>query len=137
MMQLLFDPRVKKTLFGLWCLGWLVTAVLLLAPLRSPMNVSHGDLVAHFLVYACLAFGAVGFSHRGRQLTVLAVATVAGGVALELAQGLVPQRTFDVLDMAANTLGAMMGYGGALTVLLLVIRPAAEARAREAATPGR
>jgi VanZ family protein len=41
----------------------------------------------------------------------------------------VPYRTFDVLDMAANTLGAMVGYGGAMAVLLLVIRPAKEARA--------
>jgi hypothetical protein len=31
--------------------------------------------------------------------------------------------------MGANTLGAMVGYAGALTILLLVIRPAAEARA--------
>jgi VanZ family protein len=136
-MQLLFDRRVRRTLFGLWCLAWLIVAALLLAPLRSPMSVSYLDLVAHFLVFACLAFGAVGFSHRGTELTMLAAATIAGGVALELAQGLVPHRTFDILDMAANTLGAMVGYGGALSVLLLLIRPAAEARARGMATPGR
>lgn len=135
-MQLLLDPKVRRTLFGLWCLAWLIVAALLLTPLTSPMSVSHSDLIAHFLVFAGLAFGAVGFSHRGAELTLLAVATVAGGVALELAQGLVPQRTFDILDMAANTLGAMVGYAAALTVLLLVIRPAAEARAG-ATTPGR
>ena len=137
-MQLLFDRRVRRTLFGLWCLGWLAVAVLLLAPLSSPISVSYSDLIAHFLVFACLAFGAVGFSHRGTELTLLAAATIAGGVALELAQGLVPSRTFDILDMGANTLGAMVGYAGALTVLLLVIRPAAEARrTRGMATPGR
>jgi len=137
-MQLLFDRRVRRTLFGLWCLGWLILAVLLLAPLSSPMSVSYSDLIAHFLVFACLAFGAVGFSHRGTELTLLAAATIAGGVALEFAQGLVPSRTFDILDMGANTLGAMVGYAGALTVLLLVIRPAAEARrTRGMATPGR
>jgi VanZ family protein len=136
-MQLLFDRRVRRTLFGLWCLAWLIVAVLLLAPLRSPMSVSYSDLIAHFLVFACLAFGAVGFSHRGSELTLLAAATVAGGVALEFAQGVVaPSRTFDILDMAANALGAMVGYAGALTVLLLVIRPAAE-RASGMATPGR
>jgi hypothetical protein len=138
MMQLLFDRRVRRTLFGLWCLGWLITAALLLAPLRSPMSLSYSDLAAHFLVFACLAFGAVGFSHRGSELTLLAAATVAGGVALELAQGLVPPRTFDILDMGANALGAMVGYAGALTVLLLVIRPAWEARrASGVASPGR
>jgi len=136
-MQLLFDRRVRRTLFGLWCLAWMLTAALLLAPLSSPIRVSYADLIAHFLVFACLAFGTVGFSRRGSELTLLAAATVAGGVALELAQGLVPQRTFDILDMAANALGAMVGYAAALTVLLLVIRPAAEARARRMATPGR
>jgi hypothetical protein len=42
--------------------------------------------------------------------------------------------------MAANTVGTLLGYAGAIAVLLLVIVPAAEARAREArgmATPGR
>ena len=132
-MQLLFDDRVKKILFGLWCLLWLIIAVLLLAPLSSPMSMSYWDVIGHFLVFACMAFAAVGFSHRGSDLTLLAAATVAGGMALEFAQGLVPHRTFDILDMGANTLGAMVGYGGALTVLLLVIRPAAEAQAKRAA----
>lgn len=136
-MQLLFDRRIRKTLFGLWCLAWLIIAVLMLTPLINPVRVPHSDLVAHFLAYACMAFGTVGFSHRGRELTLLAATTIAGGVALELAQGLVPSRTVDILDMAANTLGVMVGYAGALTVLLLVIRPAAEARARGMATPGR
>jgi VanZ family protein len=127
-MQLLFDRQVRTILFGLWCLAWLIIAVLLLAPLRSPTSLSHGDLIGHFLCFGLLAFGAVGFSHRGVELTLLAALTIAGGVALEFAQGLVPYRTFDVLDMAANTLGAMVGYGGAMAVLLLVIRPAMEAR---------
>jgi VanZ family protein len=128
-MQLLFDRRVKKVLFGLWCLAWLIIAVLMLAPLSSPLSASFSDLIAHFLVFAYLAFATVGFSHRGAELTMLAAVTVAGGMALEVAQGLVPHRTFDILDMGANTLGAMVGYAGALTILLLVIRPAAEARA--------
>jgi VanZ family protein len=136
-MQLLFDRRVRKTLFGVWCLGWLITAALLLAPVSSPLTLSHADLVVHFSIFACLAFGAVGFSHRGRELTLLALATVAGGVALEFGQSLVPQRTFDFLDMAANTVGTLLGYAGAIAVLLLVIVPAAEARARGMATPGR
>jgi VanZ family protein len=127
-MQLLLDDRIRKTLFALWCVAWLVVAGLMLAPLTSPVDVSHADLVVHFLVFACLAFATVGFSRRGAELTLLAAATIAGGVTLELAQGLVPHRTVDILDMAANTLGVMVGYGGALTVLLLLIRPAAEAR---------
>ena len=132
-MQRLLDPRMRSILFGLWCAGWLVVAVLLLMPLRDPPGFSHADLIAHFLLFGTLAFSAVGFSRRGMELTFLAMATVAGGVALEFAQGLVPSRTFDILDMGANTLGAMVGYAGALSVLLLVVRPMAEARAKDAA----
>jgi VanZ family protein len=124
---------MRSILFGLWCLAWLVVAVLLLMPLRDPPGFSHADLIAHFLLFGTMAFSAVGFSRRGMELTLLAMATVAGGIALEFAQGLVPSRTFDILDMGANALGAMVGYAGALCVLLLVIRPAAEARAKGAA----
>ena len=92
-MQQLSDRRMRKTLFGLWCLAWLIIAVLMLAPVSSPVRVSHGDLIAHFLAFAGLAFGTVGFSRRGTELTLLAAATIAGGVALEVGQGLVPHRT--------------------------------------------
>jgi VanZ family protein len=125
-MMLPFLNRARSILFWLWCLAWPVIAVLMLAPLSSPASVSYSDLIAHFLVFGCMAFGAVGFARRGTHLTLLAVATVVAGVVLEFAQGLVPYRTFDILDMGANALGAMVGYAGALTVLLLVIRPASE-----------
>jgi VanZ family protein len=126
-MPMLFDRQVRAVLLGLWGLAWVIIAFLMLAPLHSPLPVSHGDLIAHFLCYGFLAFTAVGFSQRTIELTLFAVLTVAGGIALELAQGLVPYRTVDVLDMAANALGAMAGYGGAMVVLLLWIRPALEA----------
>ena len=35
-----------------------------------------------------------------------------------------PYRTFDLIDAVANGLGAFAGYGAALLVLFLVIRPA-------------
>ena len=71
-----------------------------------------------------MAFAAVSFSHRTGQLSGLALLTIAGGTALEFAQRLTPWRTFDLLDAAANTLGATSGYAIALIVLLLWIRPA-------------
>ena len=131
-MQLLLDRRLRTLLLGLWCLAWLIVAVLMLAPISSPVRVSHADLIGHFIAFAALAFGAVGFSRRGTELTLFAAITIAGGMALELAQGLTPYRTFDILDIAANTLGAMTGYAGALTVLLLVIRPAEARQAKGA-----
>ena len=108
---------------ALWALAWLGVAVLLLSPL-SAAGPTHSDLVAHFLLFGGMAFATVSFSHRAGQLAGLTLATVAGATALEFAQQLVPYRTFDLTDAAANALGATSGYALALVVLLLWIRPA-------------
>jgi VanZ family protein len=109
---------------GLWGAAWLGVAAGLLLP-AAVATPDRTDLVAHFLLFGAMAFGAVGFSRRPGQLACLALATVALGVALEFAQKLVPYRTFDVIDAVANGVGALVGYAGALLVLYFVIRPAA------------
>ena len=122
-MARLFDPRTRRMFAALWALAWLGVAALLLSPL-SAAGPTHSDLVAHFLLFGAMAFAAVSFSHRAGQLAGLTLATVAGATALEFAQQLVPYRTFDLTDAAANALGATSGYALALVVLLLWIRPA-------------
>ena len=107
----------------LWTLAWLGVVALLLSPV-SAAGPTHADLVAHFLLFGGMAFGAVSFSHRPGQLAALALASVAGGTALEFAQRLLPYRSFDLTDAATNALGATTGYGLAVVVLLLWIRPA-------------
>jgi len=112
---------------ALWAVGWLIVAALLLMPV--PGGVPDGtDKVVHFLLFASLAFGAIGFSHRAGQLAGLALVTIAGGIGLEFAQRLVGYRTFDLTDITANALGASSGYVLAVIVLLLLIRPADPAR---------
>jgi VanZ family protein len=122
-MARLFDPRTRRTFAALWGLAWLGVAVLLLSPLPAA-GPKHSDLVAHFLLFGGMAFAGVSFSHRIGQLAGLTLATIAGGIALEFAQQLVPFRTFDLIDATANAIGAASGYGLALVVLLLWIRPA-------------
>jgi hypothetical protein len=122
-MARLFDARVRLICAVLWALAWPAVAALLLMPLPLAAP-ARSDLVAHFLTFAALAFGAVSFSHRAGQLGGLALATIAGATLLELAQRLVPYRTFDLTDAAVNALGASSGYALALVVLLLWIRPA-------------
>ena len=126
-MDRLFDPRTRRTFATLWALAWIGVAVLLLAPLPAP-GPARSDLVAHFLLFGGMAFTTVTFSHRAGQLVGLTLATVAGATALELAQELVPYRTFDLIDAAANALGVSLGFALALTVLLLWIHPADAAR---------
>ncbi len=120
-------PRTRLIFASLWGIGWLVVAILMLMP--APGGVPDGaDKVVHFLLFAGLAFGAIGFSHRVGQLAGLALATIAGGTALEFGQRLVGYRTFDLTDATANALGASSGYALAVVVLLLLLRPVDPAR---------
>jgi VanZ family protein len=119
------------TFLWLWCAGWLVVSGLLLLPVRVPAAIGS-DLVAHFALFAAMAFATVTFCHDPLRLTGLAVLTLAGGTMLEVAQGLVPYRTFDLVDAIANTIGVGVGYLAALVVLYLVIRPT-RPRLRQAA----
>lgn len=127
-MRLLFHPGVKLTCFVVWCLGWLIVAALLLAPL--PATGSRSALAAHTMLFGAMTLGTVGFCHHSGRLGALTLATIAGGTALELAQGLVPYRTFDLYDALANALGAGTGYLAALVVLYGLVRPAASAPGR-------
>jgi VanZ family protein len=127
-MQRLFHPKVKLTFFLMWCLAWLVVAALLLAPL--PSTSAKSAALAHAVLFGGMALGAVTFCHHPGQLTLLTLLTIAGGTALEFAQGLVPYRTFDLHDAVANVLGATCGYLAALAILYSVVRPAASAAGR-------
>jgi glycopeptide antibiotics resistance protein len=58
-------------------------------------------------------FGMLASSARARLGWASAFAAL--GVALEYAQGLTGYRTFDVVDMAANTAGVALGWLAAVT----------------------
>ena len=100
-------------------LGWgMVAAVVVLSLI--PVEVDLGgdrDKLAHFLAYGSLSlwFGMI-FSGRGRQLGI-AVAFAALGATLEFLQGLTGYRSFEIADMVANAIGAVLGWGLAQTPL--------------------
>ena len=123
MERLLFDRRAKRACAALWGVAWVGVAALLLLPLSAP-GPSGSDLVGHFLLFATIAFAAVGFSRRPGQLAWLTFATGALGMALEYAQGFVPYRESELADAVANGVGALAGYAAALLALYFVIRPA-------------
>lgn len=108
--------------FALWCLGWLIVAVLLLAPLDAA-GPRGSDKLVHLLVFASLAFGTIGFCRSPRTLTLLAATTLLAGAALEAAQGLVAYRTVEIADALANAAGATLGFLAALVVLTFWSRP--------------
>ena len=90
--------------------------VLSLIPVEVELG-EDSDKVAHFLAYGSLSlwFGMI-FSGGTRQLGI-AVAIAALGASLEFLQGLTDYRSFEIADMVANTIGAALGWGLALTPL--------------------
>jgi VanZ family protein len=100
-------------------LGWgMVFSVVVLSLVPLDVDVPKGgDKVAHFIAYGSLSlwFGML-FAGRARQLGI-AIAFAAMGVAIEFLQGLTDYRTFEVADMVANAIGAVLGWGLAQTPL--------------------
>lgn len=74
------------------------------------------DKLEHAAAYAGLMAWFGGMFLRTSQLRV-GVALVALGGALELLQGLTPTRTPELLDLAADTIGVLIGLALSMTVL--------------------
>ena len=93
--------------------GWLFIAAIVylsLATLAIETGVPQGDKLGHLLAYGALMawWSQLYVSVAARWK--LGVAFVALGAAMELAQGLTPTRTPDLLDLAADTAGVLLGW---------------------------
>ena len=108
---------------GWWTfLGILLVAIVVyvsLAPL-SPSRIfafPESDKIMHFSAYAAMMlwFGQI-YAKRPASLFV-ASGLIILGVLLEILQGLSGYRTFEYLDITANTLGVILGLSIAQTRL--------------------
>jgi VanZ family protein len=104
-------------------LGWgIVAAVAVLSLI--PVDIDLGedrDKLAHLLAYGGMSFWfAALVEGRARQFRI-ALAFAAMGVALEFLQDMTGFRDFEVADMIANAIGAMLGWGAARTPLKNVL----------------
>ena len=96
--------------------GWaMVAAVVWLSLMPEPPSVDfqESDKVGHFIAYGTLMFW---FSQLYRKRTRLfyALSFIAMGIGLELVQGQLGYRTYEVFDMYANALGVLLGWALAL-----------------------
>ena len=100
-------------------LGWgMVFSVFVLSLIPIEADLSEGrDKIAHFIAYGSMTFWfAMLFRGRLRQIGI-ALAFAAMGVGIEYLQRMTGYRTFDVADMAANGVGAALGWIFAQTPL--------------------
>ncbi len=94
-------------------LGWTWAAAiawLSLAPSLPSVEVAYGDKLGHLAAYGLLMFWFAQLYALTRTRLAHGIFFVVMGIALELAQGQTGYRTFDVLDMAANALGVLLGW---------------------------
>jgi VanZ family protein len=97
--------------------GWAAAIVWLsLTPSPPQVDVAHGDKLGHFAAYGLLMFWFSWLYAAKRTRVAYAVAFTAMGVGLELLQGQLGFRNYDVLDMVANTLGVLLGWTAALAL---------------------
>ena len=95
----------------LWrAVGWFGVAAALVLSLTPPVinESGHTDKIVHLSGYAVLTFwwAQIVVQRRWR----LALLVVLFGGAIELLQGLTPNRDPDVLDELANTGGVLLGW---------------------------
>lgn len=94
-------------------LGFIGCALLLYACLMpSPpqlVHVPHYDKIVHFLAY--LVLGAWFAEILPRRLLWVFAGLVALGILIELLQSLTAYRSADVLDVAADVAGTVLGIG--------------------------
>lgn len=97
--------------FGAWALVVAIWILSLIPPTGIPMPSS--DKSGHFIAYfVTMAWFILCY----RSTTPVAGALIAMGILLEFLQGLTGYRTFDPLDMLANS-------GGVITAWILVLTP--------------
>jgi VanZ family protein len=103
--------------------GWALAAVIVwlsLTPAPPGLDLAHSDKLGHLAAYGALMFWFCQV-YLGRPARIACAAGfIAMGIGLELAQGALGYRSYEALDMVANTLGVFLGWGAA--VLLPRIR---------------
>jgi len=99
--------------------GWLWAAAIVflsLTPSPPDTGVEHGDKLGHLLAYGLLMFWFC-FLYRYRYTRLAyGIGWIALGITLEFAQGATGYRSFEVADMAANSLGVLLGWGISATL---------------------
>ena len=105
---------------GLW-IGLVIFLSLSPVP-PQPTRLDHGDKLAHFLAYSWLMLWFCQLYVGSARRWALALGFIALGVSLEFLQTFTPTRSYDLLDMLANSAGVLFGALLAITPLAHSLR---------------
>lgn len=99
--------------------GWLYAAAIVflsLTPRPPDAGFEYGDKLGHMAAYCLLTFWFCWLYPAWKTRSAYAAGWIAMGVALEFAQGATGYRSFELADMAANSLGVLLGWGISATL---------------------
>jgi VanZ family protein len=97
--------------------GWAWAAAIVwlsLTPRPPHIDVAYGDKLGHLAAYGLLMWWFAQLYLARKARVAYALGFIAMGVGLEIAQGALGYRTYEVIDMYANTLGVLLGGAAAL-----------------------
>ena len=104
---------------GWLMVGWLlIFLIVYLSLVPSPptlVTFDNSDKYEHAFAYASVSFWFCQIYLLARSRFVLIVALIGLGVALEYVQGWTGYRSFDVMDMLADSVGVLLGWLVVLT----------------------
>ena len=104
---------------ALLAIGWGGAAAIVwlsLTPAPPKLDFEHGDKLGHFLAYGVLMFWFCLLYLKTRVRILYAAGFIALGIGLEFIQGWLVYRTYDPLDMLANTIGVALGWMTSLVI---------------------
>jgi len=94
--------------------GWAAAIVWLsLTPSPPEIDIAHGDKLGHLAGYGLLMFWFAQLYSKRSARIAYAAGFIAMGVGLEIVQGALGYRSYEVLDMFANSLGVALGWAAA------------------------
>ena len=98
----------------LWLsVGWALVALVVylsLTPAPVELNIEQGDKLSHVLAYLALMAWFTNLYNVPAQRVVLAAGFVLLGIVLEFLQRWTGYRSFELVDMAAGTIGVAIGW---------------------------
>ena len=94
----------------LWGVSIGMVCYLSLVPrVAFPISFRWADVVYHFCAYLWLSFLPFISIRKVQGAWILALLMIPLGIGLEFGQHFVPARVFSIIDMAANSCGALAG----------------------------
>ena len=97
----------RKLVWGLMVIAVVVSS--LLPQHQIPIEIPFTDKVAHFITYMFLTFIALISSTQKHSVLMILALQILIGVFVEFAQSFTPDRTPELLDVLANSLGVLVG----------------------------